>query len=565
MLQNKTSAPIPQIHIVDTKQSLSDLQFSRPVHLVSRAPRDLYSIYAFDQPLAPGETVTLTSKVGHRSRGFRDGNELAELAHNGTFFDAEYLPQIGYSRNVEIDDPRRRREEHLPAYEELAPRGDPEHSRLNLFTGAQADWITYHTVVSTSGDQIALSPGYLQRRWSANGRNFFEYSMGSTHILDFASWISGRYTVKSVPYKGVNVEVYYDAAHPYDVDKMVDSAEKGLDYDQANYSPFQFAQYRIIEFPRYRQFAQSFPNTIPFSEGIGFIGRVDNPKKDIDFAYFVTAHELGHQWWGHQLIGGQVQGSNMMSESLAEYTALRIMAHKYGEENMRLFLKTELDGYLRGRSGEVRHEAPLALVQNEQYVWYQKGSVIFYALSDFIGEDKLNQALGSFLRQYRYANATNQVDATDNTRGPQSSDQPYPDTRQLVAALRAVTPPELQYFITDGFERIVLYDNKAISATSEKTPDGKYKVTLNVQARKLQADGNGNESPLPINDFIDIGVFNGPKDDEKPLSLHKEHLTAEHQTFTILVDQPPTRAGIDPYNKLIDRIADDNLTDITKP
>ena len=81
----------------------------------------------------------------------------------------------------------------------------------------------------------------------------------------------------------------------------------------------------------------------------------------------------------------------------------------------------------------------------------------------------------------------------------------------------------------------------------------------------MQADGNGNESALPINDFIDIGVFTGSKDDPKPLSLHKEHLTAEHQTFTIVVDQPPTRAGIDPYNKLIDRVADDNMTDVTKP
>ena len=76
-----------------------------------------------------------------------------------------------------------------------------------------------------------------------------------------------------------------------------------------------------MEFPRYRNFAQSFPNTVPYSEGIGFISRLEK-KKDIDFTYFVTAHELGHQWWGHQLIGGNVQGSNMMSETLAEYSAL---------------------------------------------------------------------------------------------------------------------------------------------------------------------------------------------------------------------------------------------------
>ncbi len=109
--------------------------------------------------------------------------------------------------------------------------------------------------------------------------------------------------------------MYYTPAHEFDVADMMDASKRGLDYYQQNFSPYQFAQYRIMEFPRYRQFAQSFPNTVPYSEGIGFISRLEK-KKDIDFTYFVTAHELGHQWWGHQLIGGNVQGSNMMSETL---------------------------------------------------------------------------------------------------------------------------------------------------------------------------------------------------------------------------------------------------------
>jgi hypothetical protein len=243
----------------------------------------------------------------------------------------------------------------------------------------------------------------------------------------------------------------------------------------------------------------------------------------------------------------------MMSESMAEYSALRVMEHKYGTQNMRKFLSHELDGYLRGRAGEIRHENPLVLVQNEQYVWYQKGSVVLYALSDYIGEDKLNAALHNFLMQYRYANAT------DNLSGP------YPDTRQFVAALRAATPPELQYYITDAFENIVLYDNKALTATYVQTPDKKYKVTLTVQAKKFKADGNGAESPMAMNDYIDIGVFSGKKDHEKQLYLKKEKISSEKQTYEIVVDELPTRAGIDPYNKLIDRVSDDNEVDITKP
>jgi len=549
-LQNKGDRPISQIHITDTKQSVTDVKFDRPFHLVSQAPRDIYSIYALDTPLQPGETMTLTFSVGHRTRGFRDGGELAELAYNGTFFDSDYFPYIGYNNGVELDDPRRRKEEHLGPLQEMAPRGDYVHSRMNLFT-QDSDWITFHAIVSTSSDQVAIAPGYLKRFWEKDGRHYYEYAMGKTPILDFYAYLSGRYATRREQYKGVNLEVYYNPGHEYDIDDMLASSKAGLDYYQAVYSPYQFGQYRIMEFPRYRGFAQSFPNTVPYSESIGFIGRVVK-KGDLDLTYFVTAHELGHQWWGHQLIGGDVQGSNMMSETLAEYSALQVERKKYGPDYMHKALKRELDGYLRGRSGEIRHEPPLALVQREPYVWYQKGGLIMYTLADYIGEDKLNLALHNFLMRYRYANAT------DSQTGP------YPDTRMLVEAIREQTPPELQYLVTDGFESIVLYDNKALTATVTETPDKKYKVILNVQARKVKADGNGNESPMPMNDYIDIGVFTGKKDEEKPLYLEKKKFTQEKQTFEIIVDQAPTRAGIDPYNKLVDRISDDNIIDITK-
>ena len=491
VLQNKTAQPIGQVHISNQQQSISNLRFDRPFHVVSSSPRALYTIYQLDTPLAPRDTLNLTFNVGYASRGFKDGNERPEFAYSGTFFDTSYFPTIGYDLNIELDDPRRRREEHLPEQELLPHRGDPEGAATNLFT-LHADWVSYHTTVSTADDQIVLSPGYLTREWHANGRHYFTYDMGDVRTLDFFSYISARYDVKREMYPGaanlVAIEVYYNPAHTYDVDDMIAASKAGLAYFEKNFSPFQFRQYRILEFPRYRTFAQSFPNTIPFSEGIGFIGRVEKPN-DIDFAYFVTAHELGHQWWAHQLIGGHVEGSNMLAETLAEYSALMVMQQKYGRDNMHRFLKHELDRYLRGRAGEIRRERPVILVQNEPYVWYQKGGQVMYTLADYIGEDKVNLALHNFLMRYRYANAN------DSQSGP------YPDTREFVAALRAQTPADLQYFISDAFENIVLYDNKAVSASVTPTPDGKYKVTLGVQVRKVQSDGSGNESPMPLHDL----------------------------------------------------------------
>jgi hypothetical protein len=544
ILENRTGQPVSDIHLTGETDADQEVHFDRSAQQTLNDATHRYSIYHLAQPLAPGDKMRMDFTASYTSRGFKDGGERPDFAYNGTFFNSSYFPYIGYNRGVELDNPVRRREEKLPKYEEMAPRGDPYYSQADLFT-PNAGWISYHTVVSTSGDQIALSPGYLQKQWSQDGRNYFEYSMGSTRIEDFFSYLSARYTVKRDKWQNVNLEIYYTPNHTYDLDKFMASSKAGLEYYTKYYSPYQFGQYRILEFPRYREFAQSFPNTVPYSEGMGFIGRLLKPE-DIDFTYFVTAHELAHQWWGHQIIGADVQGSNMMSESLAEYSALRVMQHKYGDAQMRRFLRHELDGYLRGRTGEVRHEPPLLLVQNEPYVWYQKGSLVLYALSDYIGEDKLNNALGNYLRQNRYAPG------------------PYPDTRSFDAALRAATPSELQYLITDMFETITLYDNRVVTATWQETPDHKYKVTMTVKSHKLKANGDGAEEEVPVHDLIEVGVFSGTKDHEQPIHTEKQWITKNDETITFLVDQKPTRAGIDPYNKLIDRNPEDNMMDVTK-
>ena len=69
----------------------------------------------------------------------------------------------------------------------------------------------------------------------------------------------------------------------------------------------------------------------------------------------------------------------MIVESLAQYSALMVMEKEYGREHMRRFLKYELDRYLRGRGGELIEELPLMRVENQPYIHYRKGSLVFYA------------------------------------------------------------------------------------------------------------------------------------------------------------------------------------------
>ena len=49
---------------------------------------------------------------------------------------------------------------------------------------------------------------------------------------------------------------------------------------------------------------------------------------------------------------------------------------------------------------------------------------------------------------------------------------------------------------------------------------------------------------MPLGDYIEIGVFSGKKDKEKPLYLKKKKFTEEHKTFVLTIDEPPTLASI---------------------
>jgi aminopeptidase N len=144
---------------------------------------------------------------------------------------------------------------------------------------------------------------------------------------------SARYAVRRDSWQNVNLEIYYQPGHEFDLDRMMLGMKASLAYCSAAFSPFQFRQVRIIEFPRYGSFAESFPNTIPFSENIGFITYVDPKEKDaINLPFFVTAHEVAHLWWGHQVVSANTEGATSIVETLAQYSALMIMKHTYGDE-----------------------------------------------------------------------------------------------------------------------------------------------------------------------------------------------------------------------------------------
>lgn len=232
----------------------------------------------------------------------------------------------------------------------------------------------------------------------------------------------------------------------------------------------------------------------------------------------------------------------MTSETMSQYAALMVMKHRFGPMKMKRFLKFELDRYLAARAFESKKEVPLARVEQQLYIHYQKGSLVMYALQDFIGEERVNRALRRYVEKVRF-------------QGP-----PYTGSSELLGFLREETPPEYQYLIEDLFENITLYDNRAVSAQVRQNDQGTWDVTLKVKSKKYRAGEKGEQTEVDFNDWMDVGAL-----DERgeAIFLEKRRVTKGESEFTFTVPVKPAQVGIDPLNVLIDRTSTDNVTEPT--
>ncbi|MGH7468122.1 MAG: ABC transporter permease/M1 family aminopeptidase [Longimicrobiales bacterium] len=504
-------------------------------------------LFVLAQPLAPGDSMVLRYQLHFQAQGFPNSGPNNRIVANGTFLPG-LGPSLGYDDNAELSDADERKKQKLPSKERLPDLDDPT-ARANSQFAIDSDEIRFAATISTSPDQIAVAPGYLEREWTENGRRFFRYVMDRP-IANFATVVSARYAVRRDRWQNVDIEIYHHPTHTFNTDRMVDAVKASLDYYTTHFGPYQHRMVRILEFPRYAAFAQSFPGTVPYSEQIGFILRVRDKDDDLDMPLFVTAHEVAHQWWGHQVVGARAQGSALMVESMAEYSALTVMEQRYGQSHVQKFLRHELDRYLGGRSVERRKEQPLIRTENQAYIHYNKGALVLYALRDYIGEEAMNRAVRGYLQAHAHERA------------------PYSTARDFVAALRQQTPDSLQSVVTDLFETITLFDNQTEDARVTRRPDGTYSVQLDVSTHKFRADSLGAEQEVPISDYIDVGVF-GEKEKGnalgKPLYVKKHRITGPRTTIEVVVPELPRKAGIDPYNKLIDRVPGDNVKELGRP
>lgn len=552
-LVNQTGVAIDSVHVyTDPKVEARSMSFDRAARPVLTDAEVGYWIYALERALAPGDSLQLVFDVSYRPRGFPNRGIPTDVVRNGAYFNRRWMPIIGYQPAFELTDDAARRRFDLGTQ---PPDPTPDDAVAGQYRALLRDGEFVHvkTIIGTAADQTAVTPGVLRRSWMENpstgsgqaGRRYFEYET-ETPTSFGATIFSAQYAVREDRWHDlsrhsreaakadVDLRIYHQPAHTYVLDVMMRSMKASLEYYSAQFGPYPNRQLRIVEIPRYGRFGRAHPHTIAFTEDF-FLSRVG--EGEFDQAFFGTAHEVAHQWTGQMR-----SAKGVLSESLANYSAMMVTEKTFGAEAARKVYAFQMDRYLRQRAAQSR-DVRLLDVTDQAYIFYGKGAVVMYMLREQIGEERVNTALRRLFEKHRGVSA-------------------HPTTSDLYAELRAVTPAPVQSLLVDLFETITLWDVKTERASVEPTGTGEYRVTIDVVATKMRADSIGKETEVPMDDLVDIGVFATGGDKEGELYMQKHRIRSGKQTITVTVPQKPARAGIDPYHKLIDRQSNDNVVEV---
>jgi hypothetical protein len=552
---NATDTPIDILHVRMLAPMVPITELDVPgAQLLSYDEKMNHRIFEFDSPLQPGESRALTFQTVLHKQGIaalpgsRQSYEFdAQPAVNGAYLtNLGLLPHIAMNRSGFLQGKNLRQKYGLPP-DLPTPELEDDAALDRSYVGV--DRVNTDITVTTDADQTLIATGELVSESVTDGRRTARF-VSPIPTLNFITIQSARYEVKTADADGVEVSVYYHPDHPWNVDRMLSVMQDSLAYFQENFGPYQYDYARIIERPGYGGGANSAPGTVGYSENVGFTMDLSNPKT-LDFLGYVTAHELAHQWWFHQLMPADVQGAEVLTETLSQYSALMVMKHRYGPEQIRQFLKYELDIYLQGRRQETTEEQPLARVNKQGYIHYNKGSLVMNLIQDRLGEERVNTVLRGLIDRYHFKPA------------------PFARSSDLVDGLLelAQTPQERE-LILDQFYRITLYDLKAKEASVRQLPDGQFETTVTVSAAKSYADGEGNEESAEFDEEADVAVFTLKPGElefgrEHLLAMERVRIRTGEQQLKLITSARPVFAGVDPFINFIDRNVSDNVISVT--
>jgi ABC-2 type transport system permease protein len=536
-LENKSNTAIDTILIgaPNYEQHLK-LELEAPHQLNINHRLNAYEIN-LASPMKPGERLKLDFFTSLYQKGFKNHEPNISIIENGSYFHSESLfPYVGYQTSFETREQLIRKQYDLGQQVNDKPliegKIHDEH-----YLEKDADWINFETIVSTSAEQTAIAPGEFQKQWFKNGRNYFQYRTTSK-IANFQAFSSAKYQILTKQHEDVTLRFYYHLDHDKNIDQLVRATIASLDYYKTQFGQYPYSELKLAEIP-YRNFARAYPATIFISENVGFKEDLRD-KAELDDFSNVIAHEIAHQWWAHQMTAAKTQGATLLTESLADYSALMVMKQLYGESYLKKLIARSMQKYLKGRSGDTDAESSLHKMTGQHYLRYEKGPIVLNAIRHLIGEERLNKALNQLL--------TEKAHVTSN----------YATSLDLIAHIKNHTSALESILVDEWLTQIAIYDLSITLRDSILTPSNKYKVSFELTGSTFIFDDNSQLQEVPFEHKVPVIVFGSGSEQSRVLHQTSIHLKKGKQQVTLLLNSKPGLVILDPNMMFIDRNRKDN-------
>ncbi|MES2892729.1 MAG: hypothetical protein V4725_11965 [Bacteroidota bacterium] len=534
-LVNKDTVAIDSIHLGGIAGiEPTEVKFNRAATVLLSDKKLNHQVYLLKQPLRPGDSLELNFVVHYKNRGFRHNGSDALVVKNGTYFtNYDLMPSIGYQPFREIKDAVVRKKFGLAARLEIASLYDAQARSKPGST----DQASLEAIIGTPANEVAVAPGVLQRSWTTGDRRYFHYKTDASIGGEY-SILSANYAVQESKWQDVDIRIYHHPGHTKNIDRMLRSVKASLEYYTEKFGPYPYSHFTLAEQAGSGGGASADGSMIYYGEQYAQLNPDDGPE-GFEMPYYILAHEVAHQWWGlARLTPANVQGAGVLIEGLAVYSGMQVLEKTYGEKHLQQYVNFLHSFYEMPRS----LATPSLLQADEPFLYYRKGGLALYTLGKYIGKEKVNGALRSLLQQR------------------DSGVIPLPTMLDLYKEIKKVTPDTLGYLLSDLFETNTYWRLKTKQFTSTKIKADQWQVTLKVHAQKVVVDSTGAEHEIPMNDWLEVGIYKGENElSQQPLHLQKHRLRSGDQVIQVTVPRKPTRAGIDPNFLMIDLRRDDNM------
>jgi hypothetical protein len=456
ILTNNQKEPVYKIYLqksIGSQVNLEEVSFEGGATLSKQYSKYGFYVYTLNKSLQTGHSIKMKFKQRYITNGFRENEPNMGVIQNGTFLTNKAFPTLGYNKDYELDDDKVRGEFKLSPTKGMAKIND-KMELAYTGNGGNANLINFEITISTDKGQKAISSGILQKKWTIANRSYFHYKTDKPIVNQYAI-VSANYEISKNKWfpknnrwtNPIDLEIYYHKGHEYNLDRMTEAIKLSLDYFSSNYGYYQHKNIRILEMPNYTEQIDYFSETILLSEDKEFVLNIDE-QKDVDIIFYKTAHELAHQWWGMQIQPANVQGKNMILETLAQYSALMVMKKKYSKEKIKQLLDKEQNVYLQAKKRYGNQEVPLVFVENQNYIFDTKGILTMYTLQKYIGEENVNLALRNFIRDWNGFSGKLKLKSKN-----------YATTKDLISCFNEVTPDYLRQKVNNLFEKTELDSN----------------------------------------------------------------------------------------------------------